>query len=226
MEQFRVVTAIAAPLLRADINTDDIFPGPAASPIAKQPGGAAVLSDRSLMGRNAFAAHRWTGSGQSRPEFILNRRPYDRAGILVAGENFGCGSSREAAVWCLQAIGIRSIIAPSFGDIFYGNCFKNGVLPVRLATRHVEDLADLVARPEQATLTVDLERCLVIDSCGTQYAFDVGDYRRAALLEGLDEVAATLRKLQTIERHEKAYFTRRPWICTTDDPHEPADPEQ
>ncbi|MET0829789.1 MAG: hypothetical protein ABWY26_09730, partial [Microbacterium sp.] len=124
---FTGLTGIAAPLRWSDVNTDDIFPAAMASPIARLRG-SAILNDRARMGDNAFAAYRWTDAGEPRPDFVLNRPPYDRAEILVAGSNFGCGSSREAAVWCLAAIGIRCIIAPSFGDIFYGNCLQNGLL--------------------------------------------------------------------------------------------------
>ena len=210
MEPFRTITAIAAPLDWANVNTDDIFPGPAASPRVRAGNGAA-MTDRTMMGPNAFGAYRWNDDLTPKPDFILNQPPYDRAGILVARENFGCGSSREMAVWCLQAIGIRAIIAPSFGDIFYNNCFKNGMLPVRLAGDVVEGLlAQVRVAPE---LTIDLEAQMVRSAAGVSHGFDIGAYQRHLLLEGLDEISATLRRMAQITSAEAAYFARRPWLA-------------
>lgn len=211
MEAFTRLTAIAAPLPWANVNTDDIYPGPAASPIVRA-GQGKILRDPATMGPNAFAAYRWNEDLSPKADFILNRPPYDEAKILIARENFGCGSSREMAVWCLQGIGIRCVIAPSFGDIFYGNCFKNGVLPVRLASEEVEQLLALAGEAAEPTLTVDLEACTVSAPGGTRYAFEVGDYHRTALLGGLDEVSATLARMPAIEAHERAYYRTRPWL--------------
>jgi 3-isopropylmalate/(R)-2-methylmalate dehydratase small subunit len=206
------VAGIAAPMRWADVNTDDIFPGPMASPVARLRGGG-VLGDRARMGENAFAAHRWTDTGEARPEFVLNRVPYDRAVILVAGANFGCGSSRESAVWSLAAIGIRSIVAPSFGDIFYGNCIQNGVLAVRLSPAEVETLMGDVESAVDPIVVVDLEARTVTSPAGTAFGFTMSDYHRDALLEGLDEIDATLARLPTIERFEAGYFEARPWLA-------------
>jgi 3-isopropylmalate/(R)-2-methylmalate dehydratase small subunit len=213
VERFTTLTAVAAPLPWANVNTDDIFPSPGASPIARLPGGREALGERAHMGRNAFAAHRWAPDGSPRPDFVLNRPPFDRAGILVARENFGCGSSREMAVWCLLGIGIRSVVAPSFGDIFYNNCFKNGLLPVRLGSDAVDHLLELADRVGARATTIDLERCRVTAADGSVHFFEVSDYQRQALLEGLDEVTATLARQPAIEAHEQAYLQRRPWLA-------------
>lgn len=211
MEKFTVFTAVAAPLFWANVNTDDIYPGPGASPVVRA-GNAAVLRDRRAMGPNAFAAHRWNDDLSPRPEFILNQPPFDGAGILIARENFGCGSSREMAVWCLHAIGIRAIIAPSFGDIFYNNCFKSGVLPVRLPVSSVEDLLVLARDTTEPRFTVDLEARQVRAPDGRCFTFEIGEYHRDALLAGLDEVSASLARLPAIEAHEAAYYAQRPWL--------------
>jgi 3-isopropylmalate/(R)-2-methylmalate dehydratase small subunit len=211
VEPFTTLTAIAAPLPWAGINTDDIYPGPAASPVIRA-GKSEVMRDPAAMGPNAFAAHRWNDDLSPKSDFVLNRPPYDRAGILIARENFGCGSSREMAVWCLQAIGMRCVIAPSYGDIFYNNCFKNGVLPVRLSAEKVEHLLTLASDLSAPELTVDLTRCRVILPDGKEYRFEVSQYQRTSLLNGLDEVAATLARMSQIEAHERAYFAERPWL--------------
>jgi 3-isopropylmalate/(R)-2-methylmalate dehydratase small subunit len=212
MRTFTSLTAVAAPLPWADVNTDDIFPGPGASPVMRRPDGREVMTDRRKMGANAFAAYRWDDDGQPNPDFILNQPPYDKAGILLARANFGCGSSREMAVWCLDALGIRAVVAPSFGDIFYNNCFKNGMLPVRLPGDHVEHLLRLAATSADPRFTVDLETCLLSAPDGTRYRFEVGEYHRTALLGGLDEIASTLTRLAAVEAHEAAYLARRPWL--------------
>lgn len=211
MDAFTRLTAVAAPLPWANVNTDDIYPGPAASPIVRA-GQGKILRDPATMGPNAFAAYRWNEDLSPKSDFVLNIPPYDAAKILIARENFGCGSSREMAVWCLQGIGIRCVIAPSFGDIFYGNCFKNGVLPVRLPAKQVEHLLKLTADAPDPTLTVDLEACRVSAPDGTAYPFEVGDYHRTALLGGLDEVSATLSRMPAIEAHERGYYGTRPWL--------------
>jgi 3-isopropylmalate/(R)-2-methylmalate dehydratase small subunit len=207
------VRSIAAPLRWSDVNTDDIYPAPGSSPLAKLPGGREALADPARIGENAFAAFRYGDDGRRRPEFILNRPPYDRAEILVAGNNFGCGSSREAAVWTLQGIGIRAVIAPSFGDIFYGNCCQNGVLPVRLPAGEVEHLMAEVETAADPVVEVDLEACVVTGPSGTRHPFTIGDYHRHALLNGLDEIGATLQRLELIEAHEQRYLGGRPWLA-------------
>jgi 3-isopropylmalate/(R)-2-methylmalate dehydratase small subunit len=212
LERFTTVTGIAAPLPWADVNTDDIFPAAAASHVARAPGGRDAFRDRTTMGVNAFAAHRWTEDGQPSTDFVLNRSPYDRARILIARENFGCGSSREMAVWCLIGIGLRCIIAPSFGDIFYNNCFNKCLLPVRLPADDVEELSQLAAASGDRAFTVDLETCVITAPDGRRTRFEVGEYQRQALLDGLDEIAATMTRLPAIQAHERAYLARRPWL--------------
>jgi len=209
MEPFTILTAVAAPLPLANINTDDIFPSPAANPI--RTGGAPTSGDQ--MGRNAFAALRWNTDGTPRPDFVLNRAPYDEAAIIVALENFGCGSSREVAVWALLGAGIRCVIAPSFGDIFFNNCCKNGLLPVRLSHDTVVRLMSLAGDPARAVVTVDLTTQRVSTSDGDVYSFDIDLYRRGCLLQGLNEVGETLLRRDAIERFESAYDARRPWVA-------------
>lgn len=210
-EPFTTLEAIAAPLDWANVNTDDIYPGPTASPVVRA-GELAVMSDRSKMGKNAFAAHRWNDDLSPKADFILNQPPYTDAGILIARENFGCGSSREMAVWTLKAIGIRAVIAPSFGDIFYNNCFKNSVLPIRLDSGIVSDLLDQVKNPAQCTMKVDLTDCSVTAPDGVRHGFAIGDYQRDLLLRGVDEIEATLQKLPAIEAREAVSFAQRPWL--------------
>ncbi|MET0371613.1 MAG: 3-isopropylmalate dehydratase small subunit [Sphingobium sp.] len=169
--------------------------------------------NRAAMSANAFAAHRWNDDLSPRPDFILNQPPYDRAGTLIARDNFGCGSSREMAVWALMGIGIGCVIAPSFGDIFFNNCFKNGFLPVRLPTATVERLLDLAEAMPGAPFTVNLETQAVLAPDGSILPFEVGAYQRDMLLRGLDEIAVTLDKLPAIEAREAAYFGERPWLA-------------
>jgi 3-isopropylmalate/(R)-2-methylmalate dehydratase small subunit len=211
MEPFITLTAIAAPLPWANVNTDDIYPGSGASPVVRS-GNSAVMHDRAQMGLNAFAAYRWADDLSPKPDFVLNQPPFDKAGILIARENFGCGSSREMAVWCLHGIGIGCIIAPSFGDIFYNNCFKSGVLPARVEPDQVERMLALALESADPTFTVDLEAMTILAPDGSSFAFDVGDYHRNALLNGLDEIAASLARMPAIEAQEAGYYTARPWL--------------
>jgi 3-isopropylmalate/(R)-2-methylmalate dehydratase small subunit len=211
MEKFTRLEAIAVPLAIANVNTDDIYPGPGASPVSRS-GQSKLLRDRKTMGINAFAAVRWNDDLSPKAGFILNQPRYAEAGILIARENFGCGSSREMAVWALQGIGLRCIIAPSFGDIFYNNCFKNGVLAIRLPTTLVEELLDLAASTVR-TFVVDLEAMQLTTPNGHEIAFEVGEYHRETLLLGLDEIAATLKRMPVIETRERVYFEERPWLA-------------
>jgi 3-isopropylmalate/(R)-2-methylmalate dehydratase small subunit len=211
MEPFTRLTAIAAPMPKPNINTDDIFPAPGASPVAKLIGGKA-FSDPKQMGRNAFAVFRWDQDGDPLPDFILNQPPYDQARIIVAGANFGCGSSREMAVWALTGTGVRCVIAPSFGDIFYNNCLKNGLLPVRLPQAEVDELLALIGDPATATLTVDLTDQTVRGADGKARAFAIVAYFRQALLGGLDEISATSARMDKIEAFDRDYRRQRPWL--------------
>ena len=203
MEKFTVLRAIAAPLLRENIDTDIIIR------IERLVG----ASRRSDLGRHAFEAWRYRPDGSENPDFILNREPYRGARILLAGRNFGCGSSREGAVWALAQKGFRAVLAPSFGDIFRNNCFQNGMLPVTLAQAAIEALARQVeAAPDQNHVTVDLTRSLVLAPDGSETAFSIDALRREALLQGLDDIALTMKRADEIARFQDADRARRPWV--------------
>jgi 3-isopropylmalate/(R)-2-methylmalate dehydratase small subunit len=203
MEKFTVLRAIAAPLLRENIDTDIVIR------IERLVGG----SRHSDLGRHAFESWRYLPDGSENPDFVLNREPYRRARILLAGRNFGCGSSREGAVWALAQMGFRAVLAPSFGDIFFNNCFQNGVLPVVLAQAAIETIARQVeAAPERNQVTVDLTRCVVIAPDGGETAFAIDNLRRAALLDGLDDIASTMKRADDIGRFQSDDRAKRPWI--------------
>lgn len=212
MQPFTTLSAIAIPLPWADINTDDIIPATGLNASAK---GASVLTDRAQMGRNAFAGYRYRADGSPNPDFVLNQHPYDEGQILIAGRNFGCGSSREMAVWALAEIGLRCIIAPSFGDIFYANTIRNGMLPVVLSPEGVDSLVQRATDKPFDQITVDLEAQTVVTADGRQYGFTLGAYHRHMLLNGLDEIAATLERMSVITAYETAYHKERPWVVET-----------
>jgi 3-isopropylmalate/(R)-2-methylmalate dehydratase small subunit len=200
MEPFTVVTGIAAPMMMPNINTDAITPM------------AAGRSTSVDLGKMMFNNWRYNLDGSEIAEFILNRPPFRQSQILVAGANFGCGSSRERAVWALLKFGIRCVIAPSFADIFRENSYQNGLLPVVLGA---DDCAALGAALERATdprVTVDLERCVVCDLAGREIPFTVPAERRAALLQGLDEIDVILGMQADIAGFQQADREQRPWI--------------
>jgi len=202
MEKFTRLTAIAAPYLRANIDTDTIIRG-----------GRSALIPREELGRFLFEAVRLKPDGTEDPEFILNREPFRQAKILIGGDNFGCGSSRESAVWALTGAGFRCVIAPSFGGIFFGNCFQNGALAIQLPRDTVMRLGEaILANPTHATLSVDLERQMLTDPKGAEIAFDYDPYRKQALLEGLDDIGMTLKLEHLIDRFQAEDRERRPWI--------------
>lgn len=207
MEPFTTLTSIGIPLPWPDVNTDDIFP--AAGKFSEK-----MLTDQEFMGKNAFALHRNRADGTPNPDFVLNQTPYDRGQILIAGRNFGCGSSREMAVWALVAIGIRCIIAPSFADIFQANCMRNGLLPVTLGDDSVAALAAASTRNPTECVTVDLV-AQTVRRGRESWSFEIGGYQRHMLLNGLDEIGATLERLDRIEAHEASYQERFPWLATT-----------
>ncbi|HEX7553946.1 MAG TPA: 3-isopropylmalate dehydratase small subunit [Geothrix sp.] len=195
MEPFTTLTGIAAPLLRVNIDTDLIIPKQFLTTLV-----------RSGLGRNLFHEVRYDKEGRERPNFILNQAPYRKASILLAGPNFGCGSSREHAPWALKDFGIRAILAPSFADIFYTNCFANGLLPVQLPMAAIEVLAT-VAGP----LTVDLPAQQVRGG-GHTFSFDLEPARKAVLLEGLDEIKRTEANLADITAYETRRRLEAPWL--------------
>ena len=195
MEPFTTLTGIAAPLLRSNIDTDLIIPKQFLTTLV-----------RSGLGRNLFHEVRYDSEGRERPDFILNQAPYRQASILLAGPNFGCGSSREHAPWALKDFGIRAILAPSFADSFYTNCFANGLLPVALPMAAIEALAAV-----QGPLTVDLPAQQVRGGTLT-FAFDIEPARKAVLLEGLDEIRRTEANLTDIAAYEARRRVEAPWL--------------
>lgn len=206
MEAITVHTGIAAPLLRDNIDTDAIIPSREMKRVSRQ-----GLSE------GLFAGWRYTlpGGRENNPGFILNQPPYDSASILLAGRNFGCGSSREHAVWALQEYGIRVIVASSFGSIFQGNCVRNGILPVVLDGDQVEQLARLVtADPARHTLEVDLPQQQVRCSgdAALQFGFDIREGEKVMLMEGLDGIALTLKQADDIAAFERRDADQRPWV--------------
>jgi len=204
MDKFTTLTAIAAPLLRINIDTDAIIPSREMKRVSKD-----GLSEGLFAGWRYLAP----GSREENPDFILNREPYRRARILLSGVNFGCGSSREHAVWALHEWGIRAVIAPSFGSIFQGNCVRNGIVPVVLDNALVESLAQQVeADPAGNLVTVDLAQCRVIGPDGRQHGFSVPDADREMLLEGLDSIAVTQKRDAEILAFRERDRALRPWI--------------
>lgn len=192
MKPFRTITGPAAPMDRVDVDTDQIIPKQFLKRI-----------ERTGYGDFLFYDWRFQGDGTPDPSFVLNDPAYEGAPILVAGRNFGCGSSREHAAWALADYGIRVVIAPSFADIFRANCFQNGMLPVVLPEPEVRQLLDRAVETPGYAITVDLENCLVTDGEGLELPFEVDAFRRGCLLEGLDDIDLTLRHADDIERYEQ-----------------------
>ncbi|WP_439685336.1 3-isopropylmalate dehydratase small subunit [Cupriavidus oxalaticus] len=204
MEPFILHRGVAVPLLRANIDTDAIIPSREMKRVAKD-----GLAD------GLFAGWRYV-PGTPRvpdPSFVLNQPPYAGASVLLAGNNFGCGSSREHAVWALKEFGIRAIVAPGYGAIFHNNCVRNGLLPVALPMAAVQALADdCAAEPAERQVTVDLQRLEVVSPGGERYAFALGSEPRQMLLEGLDPIALTLKQAARIDAFQAADRMLRPWI--------------
>ena len=201
MDKFTTLTGIAAPMPLVNIDTDMIIPKQFLKTIK-----------RSGLGVNLFDEMRYTQDGKEIPEFVLNQPAYRKAEILVAGDNFGCGSSREHAPWALLDFGIRCVISTSFADIFFSNCFKNGILPVVLPQAAVDHLMDDARKGANARITVDLESQTVTASDGTSFGFDVDPFKKHCLLNGLDDIGLTLEKSASIQTFEKAAAQSRPWV--------------
>ena len=206
MRKFETLTAVAASYPHANIDTDRII---RIERCARTP--------RAEMGRWAFEMERYRPDGSERDDFVLHQPPFRQAEVLVADENFGCGSSREMAVWALQGLGLRCVIAPSFGEIFFGNCFQNGLLPIRLSRETVDgfhrQLAEAGAStPERATVTVDLAQQLVHTPWAPPIGFEVEPLRREALLEGLDPIQLTLKREAQIDAFQARQRVARPWV--------------
>ena len=204
MEQFVRITGIAAPMMRINIDTDQIIPSRFLVRISEEG-----------LGDGLFANWRHRPDGSPDPDFILNREPWTRAQILLADRNFGCGSSREAAPKALRQRGFRAVIAPSFGGIFYGNCFRNGIVPAELPIEAVRSIAEQVERSGgQGMVTVDLAALEVTAPDRTVFPFRVPTLMRRMLLEGLDEVALTLTHAPALAAFRAADATKRPWAYT------------
>ena len=199
MEKFTQLTGIAAPLDIINVDTDMIIPKQFLKTI-----------QRSGLGKNLFDEMRYTPDGAEIADFVLNQAAYREAQILVAGDNFGCGSSREHAPWALLDFGIRCIIAPSFADIFYNNCFKNGILPIVLPQADVDKLMDDAKRGANATLSVDLDAQTIQGPDGGTISFEVDAFRKTCLMEGLDDIGLTLQKGTAIDEYE-VKLASEPW---------------
>ena len=200
MEKFTTLTGVAAPMPLVNIDTDMIIPKQFLKTI-----------QRSGLGKNLFDEMRFTQDGQEIPDFVLNQPAYRSAQILVAGDNFGCGSSREHAPWALLDFGIRCVISTSFADIFYNNCFKNGILPVVLPQDAVDHLMDDARKGANARISVDLDSQTVTASDGKTFNFEVDAFKKHCLMNGLDDIGLTLEKASAIDSFEKKNATLRPW---------------
>jgi 3-isopropylmalate/(R)-2-methylmalate dehydratase small subunit len=201
MERFTTLSGVAAPLPMINIDTDKIIPKQYLKTI-----------QRSGLGKGLFDELRYRPDGSENPDFVLNRPSWRNAKILVAGENFGCGSSREHAPWALLDFGIRAIIAPSFADIFYNNCFKNGILPVVLDGAMVALMMEEAGQGGNAVFTIDLDPQTVTRPNGETVHFDIEPFRRHCLLNGLDDIGLTLEKEAAIHRFEEARRLTQPWL--------------
>jgi len=201
MDAFKKLTAIAAPLPMINVDTDMIIPKLFLRTIK-----------RTGLGANLFDEMRFDDDKKEIPDFVLNKEPYRHAQILISGDNFGCGSSREHAPWALLDFGIRCIIAPSFADIFYNNCFKNGILPIRLPQDQVEILTKQAQQTPEKEITVDLESQTITAADGQSFSFDVDPFRKHCLLNGLDDIGLTLEKGDAIESYEDSIADKKPWL--------------
>jgi len=201
MEKFTTLTAVAAPLPMINVDTDMIIPKQFLKTIK-----------RTGLGKNLFDEMRYTKDGAEIPDFVLNQPAYRKAQILIAGANFGCGSSREHAPWALADFGIRCVIAASFADIFFNNSFKNGILPIILAQEQVDILTEDAKNGANAVLTVDLESQTISRPDGQKIAFDVEPFRKHCLLNGLDDIGLTLQKQSKIDSFESNRKLSQPWL--------------
>lgn len=200
MEKFTKLTGVAAPLPVVNVDTDMIIPKDYLKTIK-----------RTGLGQGLFAEARYKEDGSENPDFVLNKPAYRNAQILVAGDNFGCGSSREHAPWALLDFGIRCVISTSFADIFYNNCFKNGILPIVVSPEDLDKLMDDANRGSNAVLSVDLESQEITGPDGGRIKFDIDAFKRHCLLNGLDDIGLTLEKASSIAAFEKANAQTHPW---------------
>ena len=200
MEKFTVLEGVAAPLKMINVDTDMVIPKQYLKTIK-----------RTGLGRGLFSEMRYKDDGSEDPNFVLNKPAYRKAKILVAGDNFGCGSSREHAPWARMDFGICCVISTSFGDIFYNNCFKNGVLPIRVSPQDLEKLFDDAERGANATLTVNLEKQEIRGPDGGVVKFEIDSFRKHCLLNGLDDISLTQQKSAKIASYEDKAKATRPW---------------
>jgi 3-isopropylmalate/(R)-2-methylmalate dehydratase small subunit len=201
MEKFTTLEGVAAPMKMINIDTDMIIPKNYLKTIK-----------RTGLGTGLFAEHRFRDDGSENPDFILNKPAYRKSRVIVAGDNFGCGSSREHAPWALLDYGIRCVISTSFGDIFYNNCFKNGVLPIRVSPEDLEKLFDDAERGANATLTIDLEKQEIRGPDGGAVKFEIDAHRKHCMLNGLDDIGLTMVKEGEIGTYEDKVKAARPWV--------------
>ena len=201
MQKFETLTGVAAPLNITNVDTDMIIPKQFLKTIK-----------RTGLGKSLFYEMRYTQEGQELPEFVLNKPAYRKAEILVAGDNFGCGSSREHAPWALLDFGIRCVIATSFADIFYNNCFKNGILPIVVSAEDQKKLLDDAQRGSNATMTIDLPNQEIRGPDGGTIKFNVDAFRKHCMLNGLDDIGLTMEKADSIAAFEKINTASHPWL--------------
>ena len=201
MDKFTELTGVAVPLPMINVDTDMIIPKQFLKTIK-----------RTGLGKDLFHEMRYASDGSENPDFVLNQPAYRNASILIAGANFGCGSSREHAPWAILDFGIKCVIAPSFADIFYNNCFKNGILPITLPQVEIDKLLDDASRGANATMTVDLEAQEIRGPDGGVIRFDIDPFRKKCLLEGLDDIGLTLEKQNNIASYEEKQQAERPWV--------------
>ena len=202
MEKFDKLTGVAAPMNMINVDTDMIIPKNFLKTIK-----------RSGLGQNLFDEMRYDRNGNENPDFVLNKPSYRKAKIIVAGDNFGCGSSREHAPWALLDYGIRCVISTSFADIFYNNCFKNGILPIKVTKEQLDNLMDEAERGSNATLSIDLESQTIQGSDGGEVKFEIDEFKKYLLLNGLDDVGLTLQKSDKIDSFEAQQNASQPWLA-------------
>jgi len=201
MEKFTNVSGVAAPMPLVNIDTDMIIPKQFLKTIK-----------RSGLGVNLFDEMRYNQDGSEISDFVLNQSAYRNAEIIIAGENFGCGSSREHAPWALKDFGISVVISESFADIFYNNCFKNGILPIKLSKESIDILMDDASKGENARISVDLEEQTVSATDGTIFKFEVDAFKKHCLLNGLDDIGLTYQKIESVDKFEKKQAKITPWL--------------
>ena len=205
MEKFNILTGVAAPMNKINVDTDMIIPKQFLKTIV-----------RAGLGKHLFDEMRYDRAGNEIQDFVLNKSAYRNAQILVAGDNFGCGSSREHAPWALLDFGIRCVISTSFADIFYNNCFKNGILPIKVSKENLDKLMDDAERGANATLTVDLVSQTISGPDGGEISFEIDTFKKQCLINGLDDIGLSMEKKDQIKSYEDKIKTSQPWLFATE----------